>query len=91
MPRVLLGNPAPVINGRVTSDPTGVTVVTIPDCKSIQDAVRDIGHDDGSAHVGLWWSHSGLAAPAWVSCDENPELEDAVAQRFGCPAGRPTE
>lgn len=90
MPRVVLGNPMPVFNGRITPDPSAITMVHVPDCKSIEHALRDIGHDDGTANGGLWWSVSGLAAPTWVSCDENPELEAAIAARFGCPAGRPS-
>lgn len=90
MPRVVLGNPLPIFNGRVVSDPTAMTAVDIPDCKSLADAVRDIAHDDG-AHSGLWVSHSAAPAPTWVSCDASPELEAAIAERFGCPAGRPTE
>ena len=91
MPRVYLGNPYPIFNGVAIADPTAMTMVHVPDLKSIRDAVRDIGHDDGTPNGGLWRSHSARDIPTWVSCDENPELEAAVAEHFGCPAGRPGE
>jgi hypothetical protein len=90
VPRVVLGNPFPIFNGRPVEDQTAMTVVSIPDCKSIEDAVRDIAHDDGSPNGGLWLSHSALSKPSWVECADNPELEAAIAARFGCPAGRPS-
>lgn len=90
MPRVFLGNPFPIFDGRPVEDPTAVTVVHVPDSKSLADAVRDIAHDDGSANGGLWLSHSALSKPSWVECADSPELEAAVAERFGCPAGRPS-
>ena len=89
MPNVYLGNPFPIFNGRPVADPTAITRVSVPDCKSLADAVRDIAHDNGDTNNGLWLSHSAAAAPSWVECDENPELEAALAQRFGCPIGRP--
>lgn len=89
MPRVVLGNPYPIFNGHPVEDLTAITMVSVPDCKSIGDAVRDIAHDDGSANAGLWASHSAKSKPSWVECPDNPELEAAIAARFGCPAGRP--
>jgi hypothetical protein len=89
MPRVYLGNPSPIFNGRAVEDSNAVTMVSIPDCKSLDDMVRDIGHDDGSSNTGLWRQHSARDTPSWVACDENPELEAAIAGHFGCPAGRP--
>lgn len=89
MPRVCLGNPYPIFNGTAVEDPTGITMVHVPDTKSVGDAVRDIAHDDGSPNGGLWRSHSARDKPSWVVCDENPELEAAISEHFGCPAGRP--
>lgn len=89
MPLVYLGNPYPIFNGHAVEDNTAITMVHVPDCKSVDDAVRDIAHDDGSPNGGLWRSHSARNIPSWVSCDENPELESAIANHFGCPAGRP--
>ncbi len=91
MPRVYLGNPLPIFNGRVVEDPNAITMVAVPDSKSLEHAVRDIAHDDGTPNAGLWLSHSAKAAPSWVSCDESPELEAAIAEHFGCPAGRPSD
>lgn len=34
--------------------------------------------------------HSGGVAPAWVSCPDSPDLEEALAQHFACPRGEPT-
>lgn len=86
MPRVSLGNPHPIFNGRPTSDPTAVTVVDIPDSKSLAHAVRDVTHRDG-----LWWAHSADSRPAWVECLSDLDLEAAIAGEFGCPAGRPAQ
>lgn len=91
MPRVVLGNPLPIFNGVAVRDDTAMTVVDVPDCKSIEHAVRDIGHDDGTPNGGLWRSHSANDIPTWVSCETSPELEAAIAAHFGCPAGRPGE
>lgn len=88
MPSVQLGNPLPIFNGVATSDPDAVTVVHIPDSKSLADAVRDVAHVDPSGNNGLWGSHSGAPAPAWVE-SSSPELAAALAARFGCPIGRP--
>lgn len=85
MPRVLLGNPYPIFNGRPTVDLTAVTAVEVPDSKSLDHAVRDITHPDG-----LWRAHSAEPAPAWVECKADPELEAALAGQFGCPMGRPS-
>ena len=89
MPTVYLGNPFPIFNGRPVADPTAITKVSIPECKSLEHMVCDVVHDDGSSNTGLWRQHSALDAPAWVCCDDNPELETAIAEHFGCPAGRP--
>lgn len=88
MPRVVLGNPYPIFNGRAVHDPTAITEVSIPDCKSLSHAVRDVVHDDGTGNVGLWPAHSAAPAPSWVECD-NAELESAIAAHFKCPVGRP--
>jgi hypothetical protein len=93
--RVALGNHYPIFKGVIQHDPTAVTMVHIPEWKSTADAIRDIAHDDGTPHLGgaatsgLWKAHSGAAKPAWVSCPDDPELEQAIAQHFGIPAGPP--
>lgn len=89
MPRVYLGNPYPIFNGRAVEDNTAITMVSVPECKSLDHMVRDIAHDDGSPNTGLWRQHSGRDIPTWVACDDSPELEAALADHFGCPAGRP--
>lgn len=89
MPRVFLGNPYPIFGGEAVEDSTAITMVHVPDSKSIGDAVRDIVHDDGSSNRGLWSVHSARDVPSWVECEENRELETALAEHFGCPAGRP--
>ncbi len=90
MPTVQLGNPQPIFNGMVHNDPTAVTQVSIPESRSFDEAIRDVCHDDGTSNTGLWAAHSGAKAPAWVASD-SPELEAALAARFGCPAGRPAD
>lgn len=37
---------------------------------------------------GLWPRHSSAPA-AWVESDD-PELEEALSEHFGCPVGEPT-
>lgn len=44
---------------------------------------RQVVHEDGH-----WRLHSSKPA-AWVECPEDPDLEDAFAEHFGCPIGRP--
>lgn len=84
MPRVLMGNLHPIFNGQAISDSTAITDVSVPDSKSLDHMLRDIAHEDG-----LWRVHSADAAPSWVECPASPELEAALADRFGCPVGRP--
>jgi hypothetical protein len=66
-----------------------MTRVHVPDNKTLDQMIRDIAHDDGTSNAGLWYSHSAAPSPSWVVCDDNPELEKAIAERFGCPVGRP--
>jgi hypothetical protein len=86
---VFLGNPYPIFNGTAVEDNTAITMVFVPDSKSLANAVRDIAHDDGTANTGLWLAHSAKAKPSWVECADSPELEAAIANHFGIPAGRP--
>lgn len=46
------------------------------------ERVRTVAHEDGH-----WRAHSSKP-PAWVESDD-PELEAAFAEHFGCPVGRP--
>jgi GGDEF domain-containing protein len=34
--------------------------------------------------------HMGGDVPDWVACDEDPDLEAAIAEHFGCARGEPT-
>lgn len=88
MPVVHLGNPAPMDGANPLPGGERVTTVVIPDSRSLDDAIRDVAHNDGSPNTGLWAAHSSAGAPSWVECQENPELASALAARFGCPIGR---
>lgn len=83
MPVVHLGNPAAHAGGDRLPGEGHVTRVVIPDCRTLDQAVRDVTHEDG-----LWSRHSHADAASWVECDD-PELEQALAAEFGCPIGRP--
>lgn len=94
MPVVHLGNTAAVHGtrdeetGRATVELPGnrVTTVTIPDTYTRQEAIRTVWHPDG-----LWVQHSTAAGPAWVECDDDPELASALGIIYGCPVGRPED
>jgi hypothetical protein len=92
----MLGNPWPIFNGIIQKDDNAVTMVHIPAHKSLAEALRDITHDEGDPHIGgagtggAWKAHSGARSPSWVECEAWPELEAALAEHFGCPAGRPS-
>jgi hypothetical protein len=47
------------------------------------ERVRTATHPDGH------WSQLSSQPPAWVACDEDPALEAALAEHWGCPQGRP--
>jgi hypothetical protein len=93
VPRVILGNPWPIFNGIIQRDDNALTMVHVPETKTLQEAIRDIAHDDGTPHVGgagshgAWKAHSGASKPSFVSCPDWPELEEALAKHFGCPTG----
>lgn len=86
MPTVRMGNTACRArdgHGRVLE---GSRVTTIPfyDEDPLEMRVRTVTHPDG-----LWPSESN-APPAWVECDD-PELQSALAEHYGCPVGQPDE
>ena len=85
MPSVFLGNPQPIGDG---ATPGCVTEIDVPWSKSLEEAVRDISHDDGTANSGLWVAHSRAKSPSWVESD-SPALAAALAAKWGCPVGRP--
>ncbi|MCW2900922.1 MAG: hypothetical protein JWO67_3187 [Streptosporangiaceae bacterium] len=93
MPVVQLGNPAPTERGVLMPGGPTITEVVVPDSHSIDQAVRDIAYVDptGGGNSGLWASHSDVPAPSWVSCPDDPDLQAALAARYGCPAGRPAQ
>jgi hypothetical protein len=57
--------------------------------KTLDEAVRDVVHHE-PGFSGLWVLHSAAPAPSWVESD-NPDLEQALADHYGCPIGRPQE
>jgi hypothetical protein len=79
---VRLGNHAALDRGRVIDGPQ-VTTVTFMDEDDIDTRMRTLTHPDG-----LWPSMSAAPA-AWVECDDDPQLAEAVAEHFGCPIGQP--
>lgn len=88
MPSVLLGNPRP-IGALPGHEGEHVTEVDVPDSRSLDDAIRDVCHDEPSGNTGLWRAHSDASSPSWVE-SSSAELAAALAARFGCPVGRPT-
>lgn len=88
MATVYMGNPFPIFNGRPTADPTAVTRIVIPDSRSLDEALRDVVHED-THHYGLWVEHSA-GNPSWVESD-HAELAEAIANHYGCPVGRPAD
>jgi hypothetical protein len=89
MPVVRLGNPK-ALNHATGKAVKGerITEAHLDPGKSLADQLRDITHDDGGPHTGLWASHSEADAPSWVVSD-SPELEAALAAHYGCPVGQP--
>ena len=79
------------------SEPTGVdvpavTTVSIPDPDaSVEDIVTSIAaQSQGGLTGGVWQSHSTALKPDWVWSD-NPEVEKAIADRYGCARGVPDD
>lgn len=87
MPQVLLGNTSAIHGDDNDSLPGNrETHVHIPDTYTRQEALRTIFHNDG-----LWVSHSSAPAPAWVECDDDPALAEAISLITDCPVGRPED
>jgi len=81
MPTVRLGNKAALDRGQVIEG-NQVTTMNVLDEDDLATRIRTITHADGL------WPRMSSAPPAWVECDD-PELEAALAEQFGCPVGRP--
>lgn len=86
MPIVRLGNTACRARDSYGHVLQGNRVTTVPiyDEDLLADRMRTITHPDG-----LWPSESSAPA-AWVESDD-PELETALAEHFGCPIGQPDD
>ena len=92
MPMVWLGNPAPMhVPGGVPTPleiPEGqewsVTTAHVPDNYTLAEQVHNLAHPA----EGQWNAHSFSRRPVWVASNDS-ELEQALADEFGCPAGRP--
>ena len=96
MPVIRLGNTA--VREVVGADADGTPihrrysgqstcVITLPaddDGWTHDERVRTVAHTDGH-----WTAHSS-APPAWVESDD-PDLEAALADHFGCPVGQPAD
>jgi len=84
MPTVRLGNKACLDrdSSGATLDGNRVTDFTILDEDDLATRMRTLTHPDG-----LWPRHSSAPA-AWVESDD-PDLEKALAEHFGCPIGQP--
>jgi hypothetical protein len=80
--RIELGNANP-------SDPQvgrrSVTLVTVPDSDSADEALRTIVDPSG-----VWAAHSVDPAPAWVEAD-NDAFAARLAAFYGVPVGRPAD
>lgn len=87
MPRVLLGNPGAVDAGRPIPGHQ-ITTVDLPGSYTRAEQLRTLFHLDATTQ-GVWPSHSTAAAPSWVECPEDTELETAISEYCGCPVGRP--
>lgn len=79
MPIVRLGNHAALNNGAVL-DGERITTIQPPDDDPHDERMRNITHADGL------WARVSAAPPTWVECDD-PELEQALAEHFGCRIG----
>lgn len=84
MPTVRLGNQACLDrdSSGVILNGNRVTSFTILDEDDITTRMRTLVHPDG-----IWPRHSSAPA-AWVESDD-PDLEVALAEYFGCPVGCP--
>lgn len=78
---VRLGNHAALHQGEVLPG-NWVTTIPIPAHDSFTDAMANITNPDGL------WARSSAADPDWVTCD-NPALETALSDHYGCPIGQP--
>lgn len=81
MPTVRLGNRAALDRGQILSG-NRVTTVLIVDDDPLESRVRTVAHADGL------WPTVSAAPPVWVTC-EDPDLQAALADAFGCPVGQP--
>lgn len=93
MPQVLLGNASVIVpelgaqgtvnDAIITAQPRpelGQQITTIhPPVGAVEDQIAEI--------ATAWRSHSA-GFPAWVESDD-PALEAALAEHFGCPVGCP--
>lgn len=81
MPFFALGNPAALDAGR-QMEGHKVTEGSLPEAFTSEQRFNAI-----TALDGIWRNHSGASAPTWVTCDD-PELEQALSEHYGCPIGR---
>jgi hypothetical protein len=78
---VRLGNRAALHQGEILPG-NRVTTIPIPAHDSLTDAMANITKPDAL------WARSSAADPTWVTCDD-PALEAALANHYGCPIGEP--
>jgi hypothetical protein len=82
-----LGNKAPLELDKSGNPLTGNLITKMgnihPDDDLAAKMATLVGPD------GLW-PRASFAPAAWVECDD-PELEQALAEHFGCPIGRPDD
>lgn len=83
MPTVRLGNSAALHRGEVLEGDR-VTTLAIHDDDPLDTRMRTITHTDGL------WPQVSASTPTWVSSDD-PELEAALAEHYGCPIGEPDD
>lgn len=81
---VKLGNSAAIDRGKHLPG-RRVTTVVIQDEASLPQRMRTITHADGI------WPHHSWEPAAWVECDQDNELQTALAEHFDCPIGRPDD
>lgn len=82
-----LGNKAPLELDKAGNPLSGKLITKIGNIHEDDDLeaqMRTITHADGL------WPRVSFAPAAWVECDD-PKLEKALAEHFGCPIGRPDD
>jgi hypothetical protein len=82
VPTVRLGNRAAIDRGQILEG-NRVTTIQILDENDLGSRMRTITHADGL------WPNMSVHPAAWVECDDDSELESALATHFGCPVGMP--